>query len=302
MKNKYYLDKGRLSVAILLIMFIGAAFVSCKKEAIGASNPADIKKTGESSKLFASFSKSAVYNSYSQKEFGELLPADVKYIVEDGQQMMVVPIKDQYVNNSFYKRGMVSFFDETINDFKYFIVEINVPVSELERVKNLSAGTRANLTGSMKLYSANGDIYAAAEYRNGFEILPADPTGPSSSGGWFGCMKKFFGSDAGTAVTVLGIAGGMGCVACSGAAGAITGVAAIGCLAAIRHADVILQPVPSDTLSVIPPLEPLPGTFPPLEPVPGTFPPLEPMPETLIPLLPAPVNPSGPIKPWKPKP
>jgi hypothetical protein len=61
------------------------------------------------------------------------------------------------------------------------------------------------------------------------ELLP-DENGK----GWGSCMQGFFSDPfIGTTTQVLGVAGGLGCVPCAGAAGFFTGVAALGCLAAI---------------------------------------------------------------------
>lgn len=49
-------------------------------------------------------------------------------------------------------------------------------------------------------------------------------------GGWWGCMKNFFGSDAGTFVNIMGVASGVGCVACGVVAGFTTGIMAIACI------------------------------------------------------------------------
>ncbi len=49
-------------------------------------------------------------------------------------------------------------------------------------------------------------------------------------GGWWGCMKNFFGSDAGTFVNIMGILGGVGCVSCAIIAAFTTGIMGIACI------------------------------------------------------------------------
>ena len=49
-------------------------------------------------------------------------------------------------------------------------------------------------------------------------------------GGWWGCMKNFFGSDPGTFVNIMGIAGGVGCIPCAIIAAFTTGIMAIACI------------------------------------------------------------------------
>ena len=52
--------------------------------------------------------------------------------------------------------------------------------------------------------------------------------------GWFSCMSNAFDDDYfGTTVTLLGIAGGVGCVPCGIAGAVLTGFVGIGCLAAL---------------------------------------------------------------------
>jgi hypothetical protein len=46
---------------------------------------------------------------------------------------------------------------------------------------------------------------------------------------WTGCMTNFFGSNVGTFVNIMGIAGGVGCTGCGIVAGAVTGVMMIAC-------------------------------------------------------------------------
>ncbi|WP_354305083.1 hypothetical protein [Pedobacter sp. UYP1] len=157
-------------ISFLLITLAFSTFISCKKnENIRIQKP-DITKTNESSELFIQFSKSEEYTNYSKEIFGELLVNNVSYIEEDGKKTIFIPIKDQYLNNKFYKRGLVSYYDETLNDFKTTIVEISVSVSELNRIQSLNTDDNANLTGSMKMYSSSGSIYTSAEYKNGLRI------------------------------------------------------------------------------------------------------------------------------------
>lgn len=49
-------------------------------------------------------------------------------------------------------------------------------------------------------------------------------------GGWWGCMKNFFGSDAGTFVNIMGVLGGVGCVSCAIIAAFTTGIMGIACI------------------------------------------------------------------------
>lgn len=49
-------------------------------------------------------------------------------------------------------------------------------------------------------------------------------------GGWWGCMKNFFGSDAGTFVNIMGVLGGVGCVSCAVVAAFTTGIMGIACI------------------------------------------------------------------------
>ena len=49
-------------------------------------------------------------------------------------------------------------------------------------------------------------------------------------GGWWGCMKNFFGSDVGTVVNILGVASSVGCVPCAIVAAFTTGIMAIACI------------------------------------------------------------------------
>lgn len=49
-------------------------------------------------------------------------------------------------------------------------------------------------------------------------------------GGWWGCMKNFFGSDVGTFVNIMGVAGGVGCIPCAIIAGFTTGIMGIACI------------------------------------------------------------------------
>lgn len=63
------------------------------------------------------------------------------------------------------------------------------------------------------------------QYNSTNGILSMRVKGPF--GGWWGCMKNFFGSDVGTFVNIMGIASSVGCVACGIVAGFTTGIMAI---------------------------------------------------------------------------
>lgn len=81
-------------------------------------------------------------------------------------------------------------------------------------------------------YLANGNdemsLDLETQYNSQTGILSITAKGPY--GGWWGCMKNFFGSDVGTFVNIMGVAGGVGCVACGVIAGFTTGVMAIACI------------------------------------------------------------------------
>lgn len=280
MKIKIYAKK---LLAINLVSMIILLNFSCKKDKSIASIE-QVPDT-ESSQMFNEFKQSSSFTQYSTEVFGDLITDQISYKQEDGIKLLVIPIKDQYLDGQFYKRGLIAYFNEDKKEYTSKVVEISVPISELNRIKTLNAETKTDLSGSMKIFSTDGQIYIAANYKKGTQIeqgvsytrLPSNNSGTyrlnflqnkkayvtelppglnldeEESRGWFGCMSRFFSSDAGTATNLLGLAGGIGCVPCSGAGGAIAGVAALGCLAEIRRLD---QPLPvSPLIPILTPIE-----------------------------------------------
>jgi hypothetical protein len=154
----------------------------------------------------------AVKNSISRK----LNSTEIKFIESKN---------DFLLNPKLDLENAVAYVIENNNGVS--IISISIQYENSDKILNyIYDGTDYLLQNLTAIYnSENGNLYLNLE-----SVLETNTTERWASwSAWTGCMTNFFGSNVGTFVNIMGIAGGVGCTGCTVVAGAVTGVMMIAC-------------------------------------------------------------------------